>query len=99
MRYVGDLVEHWAWVLEGPENQGHAEGRALFRAITEEILERLQPSQRSSLRRHWRRRQDNYVVHASAPENPQRLLLISRRAKLEQVSKRFPQLPQPATPP
>jgi hypothetical protein len=90
MREVGNLIEHWVWVLEGPQNQGHADGYALFRMIGAEIAEQLQPAQRLWLHRHWQRRQDHYVIQASVPQNPQKWPLLHRKAKLEQISRRFP---------
>jgi hypothetical protein len=86
---VADLVEHWAWVLEGLLNNGHAEGRALFQIIVEEINQRLKTEERSLLQRSWKRRQDNYVMLAAKMPVEQRTLQINRRARLEQLLRRF----------
>jgi hypothetical protein len=94
--YVGDLIEHWAWVLEGAMNEGHSEGRALFRVIAEEINQRLGTNERTWLQQSWQRRQENYVTHATSTQGPQRTLLINRRARLEQLRRRFAQMPQTA---
>jgi hypothetical protein len=95
---VGDLIEHWAWVLEGTMNEGHTEGRALFRVIVEEINQRLGTDERMMMQRSWLRRQDNYVTHATSTLGPQRTVLINRRVRLEQLRQRFEQIPQTAQP-
>jgi hypothetical protein len=93
MAQVADLVEHWAAVLEGTLNDGQAEGRALFRAIFEEMNSRLGVSQRMALRQSWQRRQDFYVAHAATSQPAQRTLLINLRARLEQLLRRFSTVP------
>jgi hypothetical protein len=93
--YVGDLIEHWAWVLEGKLNEGHPSGRALFEIVAEEIDQRLTVDQRTWLQRSWLRRQDNYIAQA-ASSPAQRTLMINRRVRLEQLRRRFTQVPQPA---
>jgi hypothetical protein len=97
MTYVADLLEHWAGVLEGMLNDGQPEGRALFRLIIEEINERLGASDRTWLLQSWQRRQDAYVAHAANSQDAaQRTLLINRRARLEQLRRRFTEIPQTA---
>jgi hypothetical protein len=93
---AGDLIEHWAWVLEGAMNEGHSEGRALFRVIAEEIDRRLGVNERIWLQRSWKRRKDNYVTKATSSTGDQRKLLINRRVRLEQLWSRFVQAPQTA---
>ncbi len=91
--HFADLLEGWAWILEGKEESGSPEGRALFLVIVEEIERRLDPRQRSWLQRSWQRRQAHYLRLASksggASDGPERSLLIARRTKLEQLRMRF----------
>lgn len=93
---VGDLIEHWAWVLEGALNEGHPDGRALFRLVTEEINVRLGAHERTLLQRSWQRRQDAYIADAIGKPVAERTPLINRRVRLEQVRKRFAQSGQAA---
>lgn len=89
---VADLVEHWAWVLEGGSEEGPAEGRALFRVVIEEIDHRIGAKERSWLQRSWQRRQDDYLrqaADAGTSGGPGRALLVARRAKLDQLRMRF----------
>jgi hypothetical protein len=86
---VADLVEHWAWVLEGVLNDGHPEGRTLFRIVAEEINQRLGAEERSLLQRSWQRRQDFYVTLAATTQGMERTPLINRWARLEQLRRRF----------
>ncbi len=90
--YVGDLVEHWAWVLEGAASGGSSEGCALFGVIAEEIDRRLGARERSWLQRSWQRRQDDYYARASNAEGSERTLLIRRRARLDQLRRSFAEL-------
>ncbi len=90
--HVADLVEHWAWVLEGGSEDGPAEGRALFSVVVEEIDRRIGARERSWLQRSWKRRQDDYLRQAAnggASGGPGRALLIARRTKLDQLRMRF----------
>jgi hypothetical protein len=90
--HVADLVEHWAWVLEGSVEDGAMEGRALFQVIVEEIDRRLGVRERSWLQRSWHRRQDDYLRAAASPDisrGAERSLLVARRAKLDRLRVRF----------
>jgi hypothetical protein len=90
--YVGDLVEHWSWVLEGAASGGSPEGRALFGVMAEEIDRRLGARGRSWLQRSWQRRQDDYYSRASNAEGSERTLLVRRRARLDQLRRSFAEL-------
>jgi hypothetical protein len=90
--HVADLVEHWAWVLEGDSEDGSAEGRALFNVIVEEIDRRIGARERAWLQRSWRKRQEDYLRQAAnGPKSgsPDRALLVARRAKLDHLRVRF----------
>jgi hypothetical protein len=90
--HVADLVEHWAWVLEGSSEGGPTEGRDLFRAVVEEIDHRIGARERSWLQRSWQRRQEEYLRQAASNltfGGPGRALLVARRAKLDQLRMRF----------
>lgn len=90
--HVADLVEHWAWVLEGGSEDGSPEGRALFGMVVEEIDRRISEKERSWLQRSWRRRQDDYLRLAASDGSSSRsarTLLIARRTKLDQLRTRF----------
>ncbi|HWM92939.1 MAG TPA: hypothetical protein VN493_19405 [Thermoanaerobaculia bacterium] len=89
---VADLVEHWAWVLEGGSEHGSAEGCALFHVVVEEVGRRIGERERAWLQRSWQRRQEDYLRQAAvAPSSgsPGRALLVARRAKLDQLRMRF----------
>jgi len=90
--HVADLVEHWAWVLEGGSEDGPAEGRALFRVVVEEIERRIGAKEHSWFQRSWQRRQEGYLRQASnggTSGSPGRAVLVARRAKLDQLRTRF----------
>jgi hypothetical protein len=90
--HVADLVEHWAWVLEGGSEHGPAEGRALFRIVVEEIDRRIGAREHTWLQRSWQRRQGDYLQQAAnrgTSAGPDRGLLVARRAKLDQLRMRF----------
>lgn len=90
--HVADLVEHWAWVLEGNSEGGPAEGRALFNVIVEEIDRRINARERAWLQRSWQKRQEDYLrLAANIPKSggPDRTLLVARRAKLDRLRVRF----------
>lgn len=94
--HVADLVEHWAWVLEGGSGERPVEGCALFQVIVEEIDRRIGVKERSWLQRSWQRRQDDYLRHAAndgSAGGPGRTLLVARRARLDQLRMRFAALP------
>jgi len=94
MNCVADLLEHWAWVLEGPTERGPAEGRALFQMILDELNQRINSRQRSMLQRCWQRRQDEQL--AEAAKRPDRKHLITRKGKLEHLRMRLIRLSAPA---
>jgi len=90
--HIADLVEHWAWVLEGGSEDGPAEGHALFRVVVEEIDRRIGARERTWLQRSWQRRQDHYLRQAAnsgTSGGPERALLVARRAKLDHLRMRF----------
>jgi hypothetical protein len=89
---VADLVEHWAWVLEGGTEDGSPEGRALFQVIIEEIDRQIGPQERTWLQRSWQQRQGDYLRQAAAgttSKGTERALLVAHRAKLDQLRMRF----------
>jgi hypothetical protein len=97
--HLADLVEHWAWVLEGESSAGPAEGRALMSVIVEEIDRRISARERSWLQRSWQRRQDDYLRQAASKgtsDRPGRTVLVARRARLDQLRTRFAVLPNSA---
>jgi hypothetical protein len=90
--HVADLVEHWAWVLEGGSEDGSPEGRALFRVIIDEIDRRIGARERTWLQRSWQRRREDYFRQAAdgdASGGPGRTLWVARRTKLDQLRVRF----------
>ena len=95
IEYVADLIEHWAWVLEGEGENGPAEGRALFRVITNEIEARIGPRERTWLQRTWQQRQDEMQKAASDPakDSAARRIPLARKKKLELLRLRFTKLP------
>jgi len=90
MELVADLVEHWAWVLEGPPSQTPPpEGQALFNVILEELDSRLGPRERTWLQRSWQRSQEEQLKKAGTRSGPERRNLIARKTKLEQLRMRY----------
>lgn len=89
LAYTGDLIEHWAWVLQGGDDAGAFEARALFRVIAGEIEQRLGDRQRALLKISWQRRQDEYMMSALSAHGVERTLLFRRRARLEQLRRLF----------
>lgn len=90
--HVADLVEHWAWVLEGNSEGESGEGSALFSLIVEEIDRRIGARERTWLQRNWQKRREHYLRQAAGspgPGSPDRALLIARRAKLDRLRVRF----------
>jgi hypothetical protein len=94
--HVADLIEHWAWVLEGATDDGPAEGRALFEVVAQELECRLSPRERTWLQRSWQRRQDELIREAADPAKnaAQRRIPLARRKKLERLRVRFTSVPQ-----
>jgi hypothetical protein len=87
---VADLVEHWAWVLEGsPSQTPPPEGRALFDVILEKLDSRLDPRERTWLLRNWQRRQEEQLKEAGTRSGQKRRDLIARKTKLEQLRVRY----------
>lgn len=89
LAYAGDLIEHWAWVLQGVDNDGAYEARALFRVIAEEIDRRLEAGARALLLFSWQRRRDEYMSHAVNAHGVERTLLFRRRTCIEQLLRLF----------
>ena len=87
--YVADLIEHWAWVLEGDSETGPAEGRALFELICQEIESRISPRERAWLQRGWQRSQENQISAAANKKLGDRRVPMARKKKLEQLRVRF----------
>lgn len=87
--FVADLVEHWAWVLEGPAVEAASPGSAIFQMVIEEIDRRIAGRERSWFQRIWQRRQDELLGSAATAEKSERRLLIARKTKLDQLRKRF----------
>ncbi len=87
--YAGDLFEHWAWVLQGADNDGAADARSLYGVIAEEIERRLSERERVLLQLSWQRRQDEYMAHAANAQGVERTLLFRRRTRVEQLRRLF----------
>lgn len=91
--FVGDLVEHWAWVLEGaPSETPSPQGKALVTLILDELAARLAPRERTWLQRTWQRRQEELLKAAALLDGNDRLNFIARKTKLEQLRVRFARL-------
>jgi hypothetical protein len=89
---AAELVEHWAWVLEGGADDGPLEGRALFALLVQEIQRQLGDRERAWLQRGWQRRQDEYLQQAAstdAADRAGRAVLVARRSKLDRLRSRF----------
>jgi hypothetical protein len=87
--HVGDLLEHFAWVLEaGPSYTAAPQAQALLTVILEEVDARLDPRERTWLQRAWQRTQEQLLKHA-ASHTADRTNLIARKAKLDQLRVRF----------
>lgn len=83
---VADLIEHWAWVLEGPPSETPPpEGKALFGIILEELDSRLSARERTWLQRSWQHRQEELLNQAASLSGQERKNLIARKTKLEQL--------------
>lgn len=90
MGLVADLVEHWAWVLEGPPSQTPPpEGQALLGVILEQLDSKLNPRERTWLQRTWQRRQEEHVKEATTKSGDERKSLIAHKTKLEQLRMRY----------
>jgi hypothetical protein len=84
--YVADLVEHWAWILEGgPTSTPPREGQALLAMILAELVVRLESRERTWLQRAWQRRQEEQLREAAMRTGTARTNLIARKAKLDQL--------------
>lgn len=87
---VADLVEHWAWVLEGgPSQTPPHQGKALFELVLQELVSRLTPAQRTWLQRAWQRRQEEQLREAATLAATDRTSLLARKTKLEQLRVRL----------
>jgi hypothetical protein len=90
MERVADLIEHWAWVLEGGAATGPAEGRALFDLVLQELARRGSALEHLWLQRSWARRRHDYMSFAvQATAGVARITLVQRQAKLDEVRTRF----------
>lgn len=90
--YAGDLFEHWAWVLQGADNDGAPEARAMFGVIAEEIVARMGTREGVLLQCNWQQRQGEYMAHAANAQGIERALLFRRRTRLEQLRQLFTKL-------
>jgi len=90
MGLVADLVEHWAWVLEGPPSQTPPpEGQTLLCVTLEQLDSKLNPRERMWLQRSWQRRQEEHAKEAATKSGDERKSLIARKTKLEQLRMRY----------
>jgi len=86
---IADLVEHWAWVLEGPSGEAPAEDRGLFAVILEELNARISPRGRASLQRAWQQRHEKQLEFAGQLTGQERKDAITRKTKLEDLRYRL----------
>jgi hypothetical protein len=91
MALVADLIEHWAWVLEGPTEKGPADGQAMFNIVLKELHSSLSAGDRASLQRAWQKRQEEQLSAAGASAQERRPFM-TRRTKLENLRWRFKSL-------
>jgi hypothetical protein len=87
--FVGDLIEHWSWVLDSGTADRAPEARALFATIVEEVDHRMGARERAWLQRSWSRRQDEYLAQVTDAGGPGRTAIGRRRARIDQLKRRF----------
>ncbi|HEX8407674.1 MAG TPA: hypothetical protein VF883_02340, partial [Thermoanaerobaculia bacterium] len=88
--HVADLIEHFAWVLEGhPASTPAPDGQALLTLLLEELDARLSARERTWLQRSWQRRQDALLADAATRTGTDRTMLVARKGKLDQLRVRF----------
>ncbi|HEY0141360.1 MAG TPA: hypothetical protein VGF48_10725 [Thermoanaerobaculia bacterium] len=88
--HVAELLEHFAWVLEGnPATTPAPDGQALLTLLLQELDTRLSPRERTWLQRSWQRTQEELLRDAGTRTGTERTLLVARKTKLDQLRVRF----------